>query len=152
MIDYGNVFGSLPALGLGDGMEPHCPHCLEQFDFARAKMERIDGVMNCRCPDCCQWSIIPPAWETASARSFPPHDKMLDKSDIMRLIQHCDEAQTEILGTILIKMAATKAQLWSGRITFALDYHRGLLGDMQVNRHEIVRFNTLRKAKAPALP
>ena len=147
MIDYDNDFGGLPALGLGDDMEPHCPHCLEQFDFARAKMERKDNVMHCRCPDCGQWSIMPPVWETASALSFPPHGKVLDKTDIMRLIQHCDEAQTEIVASILVKMATTKAQRWSGRMTFVLDYHRGFLGDMEVNRHEIVRLNTRRKAE-----
>ncbi|MBB5348703.1 hypothetical protein JWG42_07650 [Desulfoprunum benzoelyticum] len=145
MIDFDNDLGGLPALVLGDGMESHCPHCLEQFDFARAKMERIDGVMHCRCPDCCKWSIMPPAWETASALSFPPPGKILDQTDILRLIQHCDETQTEILAGILVKMATTKAQRWSGRITFVLDYHLGLLGDMQVNRHEVVRLHSPRK-------
>jgi len=153
MIDYDTDFGGLPALVLGNGMEPHCSQCLEQFDFARAKMKRIDGVMHCRCPDCCKWSIMPPAWETASAPlSFPPHGKVLDKADIMRLIQHCDEGQTEILGTILVKMATTKAQRWSGRMTFVLDYHKGFPGDMEVNRHEIVRLNTLRKDEPVSLP
>jgi len=150
MIDYDNDFGGLPALGLGDDMEPLCPHCLEQFDFARAKMQRVDGIMHCRCPDCSKESILPSVWETASTLSFPPHGKVLDRADIIGLLHHCDDAQIEIIGNILVKMATTKAQRWSGQMTFVLDYHLGLLGDMKVDRHEIVRLNAKGKAAGAA--
>lgn len=152
MIDYANEAGIQPALVLGDDLEPHCPGCLEQFDFARAKMERVAGVMHCRCPDCGKETILPPAWETASALSFPPHGKVLDQTDIIGLLQHCDTAQIETLGTILVKMAATKVQRWSGRMTLVLDYRLGRLGDLEIDRHEVVRLNARRQDGGPAVP
>ncbi len=61
------------------------------------------------------------------------------------LLQNFDASQLEIFSGIAVRMAGIKAEGWTGQTTFVLNYHVGGVGDMQVNRGEIVRLQKKRK-------
>ena len=66
------------------------------------------------------------------------------KSDLIRIIDNFDEAQLEILGGVIVRMASVKAESWTGQLTFILNSHQGSVGDMHVNRGEVIRLQKKR--------
>ena len=67
--------------------------------------------------------------------------------DFQRLCQNLDDDQQEIIAGIVLRMAAVKAEKWTGQVTFVLNTHIGTISDMHFNKGEIVRLQRKRKVR-----
>jgi hypothetical protein len=67
---------------------------------------------------------------------------------LQKLIANFDDEQIEILSGIALRMAAGKAERYTGQINFQVNMHMGGLGDMGVSRNEIVRLQKKRGVRS----
>lgn len=64
---------------------------------------------------------------------------MQDYKDLEMLLRNFDEEQLEIITCIAARMAAAKSDRYTGKTVFELNTNQGGLGDMRVDRSEVVR-------------
>jgi len=72
-------------------------------------------------------------------------------ADLQRLWQNLDDDQQEIIAGIVLRMASAKAERWTGQVSFIVNFGQGGIGDMQVNRGEVVRLQKKRKVRDSGL-
>jgi len=72
----------------------------------------------------------------------------LSETDLQRMISNMDHSQLEILSNIALRIASAAAERWTGQITFSVNMHMGGLGDMGVNRGEVVRLQKKRGVRS----
>ena len=61
-------------------------------------------------------------------------------TELNKLMSNFDDTQLEVLAAIVVRMAGLKAERWTGKVSFELNSNLGSLGDLHVNKGEIVRF------------
>lgn len=71
--------------------------------------------------------------------------------DLQRLLSNLDDAQTEIIAGIAVRIATAKSEKWTGQITFVVNVGQGGFGDMSVNRNEVVRVQKKRTVRSGGL-
>jgi len=70
---------------------------------------------------------------------------------LQKLLNNCDNEQLEIIAGIVLRIAAGKAERYTGQIVFQVNMHQGGLGDMGVSRNEIVRLQKKRGVRSGGL-
>ena len=59
--------------------------------------------------------------------------------DLKRLLENFDAEQIEVMEAIAVRVAGIKVERYTGEVSFSLNANQGAIGDIQVNRREIVR-------------
>jgi len=67
---------------------------------------------------------------------------------LAKLLANFDDDQVEIISGVALRMAAAKAERYTGQINFQVNMHMGGLGDMGVSRNEIVRLQKKRGVRS----
>ena len=67
--------------------------------------------------------------------------------DLEKLLKNLGNDQLEIIAGIALRMAEISSERWTGKITFDINVNQGGIGDMHVNRGEVVRIKKTRQVR-----
>ena len=74
-----------------------------------------------------------------------------NSKDLGLLLENFDTDQLEIITGIVLRLAAVRAERWTGKINFEINANQGGFGDMHVNRGEVVRLQKKRRVRSSGI-
>jgi hypothetical protein len=63
----------------------------------------------------------------------------MELRELVKLLGNFAPDQVDALAIVAVKMATIRAESWTGEVSFSLNANQGAVGDVHVNRREVVR-------------
>jgi len=70
---------------------------------------------------------------------------IVELTDLMKLLGNFAPDQVDALSIVAVKMATIRAENWTGEVSFSLNANQGAVGDVHINRREVVRIGTKKR-------